>query len=148
MDRKEKKRVELLAPAGSKAQFFAAVENGADAVYTGGRFLNALQNMAAVATFHLDVPKVEPEIERIANRNARMVEVTDRAAQMDDILTIDFEGFMDGVAFDGGKGDNYSLTLGSHSFIDTFEDQLVGKSIGEEVEVNVSTTPFAPSCLW
>ena len=81
---------------------------------------------------------VNAEIERIANRNARMVEVTDRAAQMDDILTIDFEGFMDGVAFDGGKGENHDLKLGSHSFIDTFEDQLVGKNIGDECEVNVT----------
>lgn len=81
---------------------------------------------------------VNAEIERVANRNARMVEVTDRAAQMDDILTIDFEGFMDGVAFAGGKGENHDLKLGSHSFIDTFEDQLVGKSVGDECEVNVT----------
>ena len=82
--------------------------------------------------------EVNAEIERIANRNARMVEVTDRAAQMDDILTIDFEGFMDGVAFAGGKGENHDLKLGSHSFIDTFEDQLVGKNVGDECEVNVT----------
>lgn len=81
---------------------------------------------------------VNAEIERVANRNARMVEVTDRAAQMNDILTIDFEGFMDGVAFAGGKGENHDLKLGSHSFIDTFEDQLVGKSVGDECEVNVT----------
>lgn len=81
---------------------------------------------------------VNAEIERVANRNARMVEVTDRAAQMDDILTIDFEGFMDGVAFAGGKGENHDLKLGSHSFIDTFEDQLVGKNVGDECEVNVT----------
>ncbi len=81
---------------------------------------------------------VDAEIKRIADRNARMVEVTDRAAQMDDILTIDFEGFMDGVAFEGGKGENHDLKLGSHSFIDTFEDQLVGKNIGDECEVNVT----------
>jgi trigger factor len=67
-----------------------------------------------------------------------MVEVTDRAAQMEDILTIDFEGFMDGVAFAGGKGENHDLKLGSHSFIDTFEDQLVGKNVGDECEVNVT----------
>ena len=81
---------------------------------------------------------VNAEIERVANRNARMVEVTDRAAQMDDILTIDFEGFMDGTAFAGGKGENHDLKLGSHSFIDTFEDQLVGKNVGDECEVNVT----------
>ena len=52
--------------------------------------------------------------------------------------TIDFEGFVDGVAFEGGKGENHDLVLGSHSFIDTFEDQLVGKKAGEECEVNVT----------
>ena len=66
------------------------------------------------------------------------VEVTDRAVQDKDIVTLDFEGFVDGVAFEGGKGENYKLVLGSHSFIDTFEDQLVGKNIGEDVEVNVT----------
>ena len=66
--------------------------------------------------------------ERVAGRNARMIEVTDRPAQMDDTLTIDFEGFMDGTPFEGGKGENHELKLGSHSFIDTFEDQLVGKT--------------------
>jgi len=81
---------------------------------------------------------VEAEIKRAAERNARMVEITDRAAQMDDIVTIDFEGFMDGTPFEGGKGENHDLKLGSHSFIDTFEDQLVGKNIGDECEVNVT----------
>lgn len=82
--------------------------------------------------------EVEEEVKRAAQRNARMVEVTDRAAQMDDIVTIDFEGFMDGTPFEGGKGENHDLKLGSHSFIDTFEDQLVGKNIGDECEVNVT----------
>lgn len=82
--------------------------------------------------------EVEEEVKRVAQRNARMVEVTDRAAQMDDIVTIDFEGFMDGTPFEGGKGENHDLKLGSHSFIDTFEDQLVGKNIGDECEVNVT----------
>lgn len=81
---------------------------------------------------------VDAEIKRIAERNARMVEVTDRPAQMDDILTIDFEGFMDGTPFEGGKGENHELKLGSHSFIDTFEDQLVGKNTGDDCEVNVT----------
>ena len=55
-----------------------------------------------------------------------------------DMTVIDFEGFVDGEAFEGGKGENYSLTIGSHSFIDTFEEQLIGKNIGDEVEVNVT----------
>ena len=67
-----------------------------------------------------------------------MITVEDRAAEMNDIVTIDFEGFVDGVAFEGGTGTDYALTLGSHSFIDTFEDQLVGKNVGDEVEVNVT----------
>jgi trigger factor len=71
-------------------------------------------------------------------QNARMITVDDRAVQDGDITVIDFEGFVDGEAFEGGKGENYSLTIGSHSFIDNFEEQLIGKSIGEEVEVNVT----------
>ena len=82
--------------------------------------------------------EINEAIERERKNSARTITVEDRPAKDGDTVVIDFEGFVDGVAFDGGKGDNYSLTLGSHSFIDTFEDQLVGKSIGEEVEVNVT----------
>ena len=67
-----------------------------------------------------------------------MITVEDRAVQDGDITTIDFEGFVDGEPFEGGKGENYPLTIGSHSFIDNFEDQLVGKNIGDDVEVNVT----------
>lgn len=80
---------------------------------------------------------VEKELKKVAERNARISEI-DTEAQLDDIAVIDYEGFVDGVAFDGGKGENYELKLGSHSFIDTFEDQLVGKKAGEECEVNVT----------
>lgn len=82
--------------------------------------------------------EVDAEIERERERNARSIAVTDRAVQKDDQTVIDFEGFMDGVAFEGGKGENYPLTIGSASFIPGFEDQLIGKNIGEEVEVNVT----------
>lgn len=82
--------------------------------------------------------EVEEALEKERNNNARTVSVTDRAAAMGDTAVIDFEGFVDGVAFEGGKGENHSLELGSHSFIDTFEDQLVGKNVGDEVEVNVT----------
>ena len=82
--------------------------------------------------------EVDEEIEKERERNARTVEVTDRAVQDKDIVTLDFEGFVDGVAFEGGKGENYPLTIGSHSFIDNFEEQLIGKNIGEETEVNVT----------
>ena len=82
--------------------------------------------------------EVDAEINQMANRNARMVEVSDRAAALEDIAVIDFEGFTDGVAFEGGKGENYSLTLGSGQFIPGFEDQIVGHNVGEEFDVNVT----------
>ena len=82
--------------------------------------------------------EVLEDIKKEQLQNARKVLVEGRAAQLDDEVTLDFEGFVDGVPFDGGKGENYKLVLGSHSFIDTFEDQLVGKNIGEDVEVNVT----------
>lgn len=78
------------------------------------------------------------DIKKEQLQNARKVLVDDRPAKLEDEVTLDFEGFVDGEAFEGGKGENYKLVLGSHSFIDTFEDQLVGKSIGEDVEVNVT----------
>ena len=82
--------------------------------------------------------EVDEEIEKVREQHARIVEVTDRAVADKDDVTLDFEGFVDGVAFEGGKGEDYPLTIGSHSFIDTFEDQLVGKKVGDEVEVNVT----------
>lgn len=82
--------------------------------------------------------EVAAEIDRAREQNSRTVSVEGRAVQDKDVAVIDFEGFVDGEAFEGGKGENYSLTIGSHSFIDTFEDQLIGKNIGEEVEVNVT----------
>ena len=81
---------------------------------------------------------VMAEILKDQKENGRKIDVTDRAAQMDDEVTINFEGFIDDVAFEGGKGENYKLTLGSHSFIDTFEDQIVGKNIGDKFDVNVT----------
>lgn len=81
---------------------------------------------------------VENELKRVQEQNSRLIAVEDRAAQMGDIVNISYEGTVDGVAFDGGKSDNYDLTLGSHSFIDTFEDQIVGHSIGDKFDVNVT----------
>lgn len=81
---------------------------------------------------------MEEELKRIQMQNSRSVTVEDRGAELEDEVTIDFEGFIDGKAFEGGKGSDYPLKLGSHSFIDTFEDQLVGKKTGEEVEVAVT----------
>lgn len=82
--------------------------------------------------------EVMAEIDRERESNARMITVEDRPVADGDTAVIDFEGFVDGVAFEGGKGENHSLVIGSHSFIDTFEEQLVGKNAGEEVEVNVT----------
>lgn len=82
--------------------------------------------------------EVDEEINRIRETNSRMITVDDRAAQDGDTVLIDFDGYVDGEQFEGGKAENYSLTLGSHSFIDTFEEQLVGKNIGEETEVHVT----------
>ena len=82
--------------------------------------------------------EVDEEIDKERERNARTVEVTDRAVQDKDQITLDFEGFVDGEAFDGGKAEKYPLTIGSGSFIPGFEDQLVGAEIGKEVEVKVT----------
>lgn len=82
--------------------------------------------------------EVKFELEEMVNKNARLVSVEDRALEAGDTAVIDFEGFESGVAFEGGKGENYSLVIGSNSFIPGFEDQLVGKKAGEEVEVNVT----------
>ncbi|MBE5952427.1 MAG: trigger factor [Lachnospiraceae bacterium] len=82
--------------------------------------------------------EVAAELDRVREQNSRMVTVDDRAVADGDIANIDYEGFCDGVAFAGGKGEGYDLAIGSHSFIDTFEEQLIGKNIGEETEVNVT----------
>jgi len=82
--------------------------------------------------------EVDAQIEKERKNSARTITVEDRAVQMDDTVTIDFEGFVDDVAFEGGKGEDFPLTIGSHSFIDTFEDQLIGKNIGDDVVVDVT----------
>ncbi|MBQ2890923.1 MAG: trigger factor [Clostridia bacterium] len=82
--------------------------------------------------------EINAEIDRLRERNARMVTVEDRAAQKDDTVVIDYEGFTGGVAFDGGKGEGYELTLGSGQFIPGFEDQLIGANAGDDVTVKVT----------
>ena len=82
--------------------------------------------------------EINEAIDRERKNNAREITVEDRPIQDGDKATIDFEGFVDGVAFEGGKGTNYDLVIGSHSFIDNFEEQLIGKNIGDEVDVNVT----------
>ena len=82
--------------------------------------------------------EVAAELDRVREQNARILTVEDRPVADGDETVIDFEGFVDGVPFAGGKGEDYKLVIGSHSFIDTFEEQLIGKNIGEEVDVNVT----------
>ena len=81
--------------------------------------------------------EVEADLKQQQENNSRVVSV-ERPVADGDIAVIDYEGFADGVAFDGGKGEDYSLTIGSHSFIDNFEELLIGKNAGEECEVNVT----------
>lgn len=92
----------------------------------------------AKADVEVTEEEINEAIERERKNSARTVTVEDRPIQDGDTAVIDFEGFVDGVAFEGGKGDNYPLTIGSHSFIDNFEEQLIGKALGEEAEVNVT----------
>ncbi len=82
--------------------------------------------------------EVEAKINKERENNARNIEVTDRPVRDKDMTVLDFEGFVDGVAFEGGKGENYPLTIGSGAFIPGFEEQLIGAEIGKEVEVNVT----------
>lgn len=82
--------------------------------------------------------EVSEEIDKAREKNSRMITVDDRAAQDGDTVVIDFDGYVDGEQFEGGKAEDYTLVLGSHTFIDNFEEQLVGKSIGDDVEVHVT----------
>lgn len=120
------------------------IEKGKSFIYTAlvavkpevtlGEYKGIEVEKAAVEVTDADV---EAELKRVQEQNSRMVAV-ERPVQKNDTVTIDFEGFINGKAFEGGKGEDYPLVIGSHSFIDTFEDQLVGKNVGEECEVNVT----------
>lgn len=90
------------------------------------------------AVVKVDAAEVNAEINSLQDRNARMISVEDRAAKKGDTVVIDFEGFADGKAFDGGKAEGHSLELGSGHFIPGFEDQIIGKNIGDEFDVNVT----------
>ena len=81
---------------------------------------------------------VEAELKKVQEQNSRLVTIEDRAAMMGDTATISYKGTIDGVAFEGGESDNFDLVLGSHSFIDTFEDQIVGHNVGDKFDVNVT----------
>lgn len=95
--------------------------------------IEATRNVAPVTDADVDA-----EIEKVRERNSRMTDVTDRPAQKDDIVNIDYEGSVDGVPFDGGKAEGHDLKLGSGQFIPGFEDQIIGHSIGDEFDVNVT----------
>ena len=82
--------------------------------------------------------EITAEIDQEREKNSRVIDVTDRTVKDGDIATIDFEGFVDGVAFEGGKGEDYPLTIGSHAFIPGFEEALIGAEIGKETDVNVT----------
>ena len=92
----------------------------------------------AKANVEVSEEEVAAELEKEREKNARTISVEDRAVENGDMIMLDFEGFVNGVAFDGGKGENYPLTIGSGAFIPGFEEQLIGKNIGEDVEVNVT----------
>ncbi len=87
---------------------------------------------------NIDDDAVNAEIDKMRSRNARIISVEDRATQLGDTAVIDFDGYLDGEAFEGGKGEKFPLELGSNTFIPGFEDQVVGKNIGEEFDVNVT----------
>ncbi len=121
------------------------IEKGKPFIFTAKVALNPAVTLGAYKGVEID--KVETEvteaeiddaIKKVQESNSRTVEVTDRAVEDGDTAIIDFEGSVDGEAFEGGKGNDYSLVIGSHSFIDTFEDQIIGHSIGDEFDVNVT----------
>ena len=113
--------------------FKATITVKPEVTLRGYKSLKATKKVEAVAD-----EDVENELKKLQERNARMVSVEDRAAEMGDTVTFDFEGFQDGVAFEGGKGENHALVLGSGQFIPGFEEQLVGAAVDADVEVNVT----------
>ena len=121
------------------------MEKGKDFIYTATVAVKpevTLGDYKGVEIEKVDAEVTDEDVEAALlneqKQNARNIPVEDRPAKLDDEVSLDFEGFVDGEAFEGGKGENYQLKLGSHSFIDTFEDQIVGKNIGEEFDVNVT----------
>ena len=102
---------------------------------TLGEYKGVVAEKETVAVTEDDV---EEELKKSAEKNARLVDVTDRSAEMGDEVIIDFDGYVDGKPFEGGKSEDYHLTLGSHSFVDTFEDQIVGKNAEEAFDVTVT----------
>jgi trigger factor len=120
------------------------IEKGKNFIFTAVVATKPEVELGEYKGVEVEVPKVEvsddevaAELEKERERNSRTITVEDRPVADGDIVRIDYEGFVDGKAFDGGKADDADLTIGSHTFIDTFEQQLIGKNIGDKVEVNV-----------
>ena len=121
------------------------IEKGKDFIYTAtvavkpevtlGQYKGVEVEKASAEVTDEDVEK---ELKKVQEQNSRLVTVDDRAVQDGDQVVIDFDGYVDGEQFDGGKSEDYPLTIGSHTFIDTFEEQPIGKNAGEECEVNVT----------
>ena len=113
--------------------FKATITVKPEVTVDGYKGLKATKKVAPVTDEDID-----EDLKRLQERNARMVSVEDRAAEMGDTVTLDYEGFVDGVAFDGGKGENHALELGSGNFIPGFEEQLVGAKVDDQPEVKVT----------
>ena len=126
--------IDVVQAEAGKAFIFTA-EVALKPEVTLGKYKGVEVEVADVTVTDEDV---NAAIDKERENNARTVTVEDRAVQEKDIVTLDFEGFVDGVAFEGGKGENYPLTIGSKTFIPGFEDQLVGAELNKEVEVNVT----------
>lgn len=121
------------------------IEKGKAFIFTAEVALKPEVTLGDYKGIAVEVPSSEvteediaAELDKVRDQNARIVTVTDRPVADKDETVINFAGSVDGVPFDGGTAEDYALTIGSHSFIDTFEDQLIGKNIGEEVDVNVT----------
>lgn len=121
------------------------IEKGKPFIFTAEVAVKPEVELGKYTGFDIARPEVEvtdeelnAELDKAREQQARTIPVEDRPVADGDMTVIDFEGFVNGEAFEGGKGTDYPLTIGSHSFIDTFEEQLIGKNIGEEVEVNVT----------
>lgn len=121
------------------------IEAGKPFIFTAEVALKPPVTLGEYKGLEVEVPstevteeEIQAEIDKEREKNSRVLDVDDRAVEDGDIIKLDFEGFVDGEAFEGGKGEDYELTIGSGSFIPGFEEQLVGAKIGEEMEVNVT----------
>ena len=121
------------------------IEAGKPFIFTAEVALKPPVTLGEYKGLEVEVPsaevteeEIQAEVEKEREKNSRVIDVDDRAVENGDMVKLDFEGFTDGEAFEGGKGENYDLTIGSGSFIPGFEEQLVGAKIGEEMEVNVT----------